>query len=256
MKSDKILGVITGFLLLSGILTITWTVYATWLIKRQSFDPPNLKCIYTTKNDTMGTSELGHILTKGQTYKVLMGYYRCNEVSRGDLVLYQFSDEILPVIRIVRGIPNDQIETREVSNHLVNQGQINGWSLNLLQDFLRTFIDKKGQKLTINLRGSIEITFAQSAKFLLIQAQLYFLANKPKHGWIYLQKLFAAVLFQKTVRPSHDLSCKLFIKDSALLALIDTPYLEVRMQEYFAQHNQIKLLNPCLTSLIIRHRLE
>lgn len=81
-------------------MTITWTVYATWLIKRQSFDPPNLNCIYTTKSDTMGTSELGHILTKGQTYKVLMGYYRCNEVSRGDLVLYQFSDEILPVIEL------------------------------------------------------------------------------------------------------------------------------------------------------------
>lgn len=130
MKSDKILGVITGFLFLSGILTITWTVYATWLIKRQSFDPPNLNCIYTTKSDTMGTSELGHILTKGQTYKVLMGYYRCNEVSRGDLVLYQFSDEILPVIRIVRGIPNDQVETREVSKGLweirVNSNPIPG----------------------------------------------------------------------------------------------------------------------------------
>ncbi len=175
------------------------------------------------------------------------------------MTLQQPVKPILCIIRLLR--PYDQVtvyllETREVSNHLVNQGQINGWSLNLLQDFLRTFIDKKGQKLTINLRGSIEITFAQSAKFLLIQAQLYFLANKPKHGWIYLQKLFAAVLFQKTVRPSHDLSCKLFIKDSALHALIDTPYLEVRMQEYFAQHNQIKLLNPCLTSLIIRHRLE
>ncbi|MBK9039563.1 MAG: hypothetical protein IPL83_10420 [Bdellovibrionales bacterium] len=130
VKSDKILGVITGILFLSGILTITWTVYATWLIKRQSVYPPNLKCIYTTKNDTMGTSELGHILTKGQTYKVLMGYYRCNEVSRGDLVLYQFSDEILPVIRIVRGIPNDQIETREVSTGLweirVNSNPIPG----------------------------------------------------------------------------------------------------------------------------------
>lgn len=78
----------------------------------------------------MGTSELGHILTKGQTYKVLMGYYRCNEVSRGDLVLYQFSDEILPVIRIVRGIPNDQVETREVSKGLweirVNSNPIPG----------------------------------------------------------------------------------------------------------------------------------
>lgn len=118
MKIDKVLGIITGLLFLSGILTITWTVYATWLIKRNSVYPPNLKCVYATRNNTMETSELGHVLTKGETYKVLMGYYRCNEVSRGDLVLYQFSDEILPVIRIVRGIPNDQIETREVSKGL------------------------------------------------------------------------------------------------------------------------------------------
>lgn len=79
------------------------------------------------------------------------------------MTLQQPVKPILGIIRLLR--PYDQVtvyllETREISNHLVNQGQINGWSLNLLQDFLSTFIDKKRQKLTINLRGSIKITFA------------------------------------------------------------------------------------------------
>jgi len=52
-------------------------------------------------------SSLADFLKSGSNVKVLLDYYQCNEVKRGDIVLYKEDSQSEPIIKIVKGIPGD-----------------------------------------------------------------------------------------------------------------------------------------------------
>lgn len=59
---------------------------------------------------------MGPILGKDRQFKVLMGYYACNPIKRGDLVFFRFSETLPPVARVVRALPGDKAEVRLTSD--------------------------------------------------------------------------------------------------------------------------------------------
>lgn len=112
MKNDKLLTIITSLLFVSGLASVGWALFSGIQIKTASIEPPNLDCVHASQLHMMRRSDLGPLLEKDRQYKVLIGYYACNPVQRGDLVFFQFSDTLRPVVRVVRGIPGDRAEIR------------------------------------------------------------------------------------------------------------------------------------------------
>jgi signal peptidase I len=53
------------------------------------------------------------LVEDGQTVRVFLNYYGCNEIQRNDLVLYSFAGREAPLIKIVRGIPGDKLNLQQ-----------------------------------------------------------------------------------------------------------------------------------------------
>ncbi len=67
------------------------------------------KCPPVAKEYDITGHSLEPILIEGDVITGLLGYYDCNPVGRGDLVLLKFSWYKVPVIKIVKGIPGDSL---------------------------------------------------------------------------------------------------------------------------------------------------
>jgi len=70
-------------------------------------------CPGETKEFVMKDSHMRGILNEGEKYKVIFNYYDCNPIRRDDLVLYQFSTQFEPVVKIARGIPGDKFQLKQ-----------------------------------------------------------------------------------------------------------------------------------------------
>lgn len=63
------------------------------------------------------------LLEEGQEVRALYGYYDCNDVSRGDIVLFSYTGSETPLIKRVRALPDDTfalVESNGAWNILVN----------------------------------------------------------------------------------------------------------------------------------------
>ncbi len=56
------------------------------------------------------------ILRDGQKIKVLAGYYACNNVGRGDIVVHRYAGNINPIVKAARGIPYDKFDLAKGEN--------------------------------------------------------------------------------------------------------------------------------------------
>ncbi len=50
------------------------------------------------------------LLKKDQKFRVTINWYACHSIERGDLVYYQYSSSLDPVVKVVRAIPDDKFE--------------------------------------------------------------------------------------------------------------------------------------------------
>lgn len=74
------------------------------------------------------------ILNPGEKFKVIMNYYDCNPVQRNDLVYYQISTTLEPVVKIVRGIPGDTFK-------VVKDTKMKAWNLLINDQMMKSFLD-------------------------------------------------------------------------------------------------------------------
>lgn len=70
---------------------------------------PELSCVSGhARVETRGRS-LGALVPAGTALTLLQGYYRCNDVQRGDLVALRFGGDVRPLAKVVRGLPGDRL---------------------------------------------------------------------------------------------------------------------------------------------------
>ena len=67
----------------------------------------NATCITNTSVYIVRGSSLSGLVAPGTRVDVLEGYLRCNNLSRGDLVLYNFTGDSVPLIKVVKAVPGD-----------------------------------------------------------------------------------------------------------------------------------------------------
>lgn len=89
----------------------------------------NSDCITDTTTMEMPDNYLRGIIPRGSEFEVEMGYYDCNPMKRGDIVLYQISSRLDPVVKIIRGIPGDDFE-------LIEDKVRRRWSIKIDGDFV------------------------------------------------------------------------------------------------------------------------
>ncbi|HPT40674.1 MAG TPA: signal peptidase I [Candidatus Paceibacterota bacterium] len=68
-------------------------------------------------------SSLSGIVESGDEVKVLLNYYQCNDIKRGDVVLYRADSKSEPIIKIVKGISGDKLGLQgdeKIWNILIN----------------------------------------------------------------------------------------------------------------------------------------
>ena len=76
--------------------------------------PENLSCVEYADVRTLSGSSLSPSLFSGDQLLFLGGYYGCNPVKYGDLVLYRWGDN-KNVAKFVRGLSGDQLAVEQIS---------------------------------------------------------------------------------------------------------------------------------------------
>jgi len=90
-------------------------------------------CFVETEEMTVRGSSLDPFIKPEQIIKALFGYYDCNEVKRGDIVLFNYAGNKNFVIKIVKGISGNKFELRKAES---------GWNILINNQIVKNSEDK------------------------------------------------------------------------------------------------------------------
>lgn len=104
-------------------LLLLLAVVVFWSV---GFGRGNTSCAITYENRTVSGLSLAGFLEPGSRVRVAFGYYACNPVTRGDVVLYRDSGDVNPLIKIVKAVAGDHfaLALAEGGGKLVVNGEV------------------------------------------------------------------------------------------------------------------------------------
>jgi len=73
-------------------------------------------CSIETEEMIVQGNSLDPLIKPEQTIKTLFGYYNCNKIKRGNIVLFDYAGNKNFIIKIVKGISGDKFELRETES--------------------------------------------------------------------------------------------------------------------------------------------
>ncbi|MGB9762548.1 MAG: signal peptidase I [Minisyncoccia bacterium] len=114
MKTQIFLKIITV------VLVFIFLGLLSWIIINKLDLSFNSKCPVTVEIKIVRGNSLEPLVKSGSQIKAFLGYYNCHEIQRGDLVLYRYSGDKVPLLKIVKGIPNDTFHLILNSNNEYN----------------------------------------------------------------------------------------------------------------------------------------
>ena len=112
------------------------------ILKNKSVSNTSKNCNVNEKTVEVKGNSLSGLIEEGAKIKVLENYYACNDVKRGDIVLYDYAGSVNPLIKVVKGIPGDKIDLK--------QNDKSGWNILINGEILKT---SKGEPYNIDTRG-------------------------------------------------------------------------------------------------------
>ena len=84
------------------------------------------KCSTQSETRTVHGISMSPIIKDGQEVKLIKNYYNCHKVGRNDIIAYNYSGDINPLIKIVKGIPGDKFSMQSFNNSQEWKILING----------------------------------------------------------------------------------------------------------------------------------
>ncbi|PIR12753.1 signal peptidase I [Candidatus Falkowbacteria bacterium CG11_big_fil_rev_8_21_14_0_20_39_10] len=112
-----------------AILFISISIYNyKAFIKKPTFDNivSQNNCDIKIEERIVRGNSLSGLIESGQTVEILFGFYDCNEIKREDRVVYNYAGDSEPIIKIVKGIPDDKFQLKKSGadcwNILINGG--------------------------------------------------------------------------------------------------------------------------------------
>ncbi|MCK5289445.1 MAG: signal peptidase I [Candidatus Aenigmarchaeota archaeon] len=73
-------------------------------------------CIIEKESKIVNGISMEPIISDRQEVTILKGYYSCNPVERNDIIIYSYAGNKNPLIKIVKGIPEDTFELRKTGS--------------------------------------------------------------------------------------------------------------------------------------------
>ncbi|MBI4276505.1 signal peptidase I [Candidatus Uhrbacteria bacterium] len=70
-------------------------------------------CITGTEEKIVDGDSMHGVIESGAKVQMLRGYYKCNAVQRGDVVVFQYAEKVEPIIKIVKAIPGDRFSLQQ-----------------------------------------------------------------------------------------------------------------------------------------------
>jgi len=98
-------------------------------------------CVTKTEEHIVRGDSLSGIIESGQTIKVLVGYYQCHEIQRGDIVIYNYAGSADPLIKIVKAVEADSIKLKKSEN---------GWNILINGEIAK---NSRGEPYIFNEQG-------------------------------------------------------------------------------------------------------
>lgn len=98
-------GVILAYILISVLSSAT-----------QSSVLGNNSCNITTKQEIVNGTSMAPLIQNGQKVELLQGYYACHTVQRNDIIIYNYSGDKEPLIKMVKGVPGDKLALVKSNN--------------------------------------------------------------------------------------------------------------------------------------------
>ena len=113
--------IISFFILFLGVFLI-WFFY---IRKDIGAIKVNEDCFKEAIMEVRGYSMKGIVEDK-EKIKILEGYYKCNEVQRGDVIIYNYKGNDSPLIKVIKGMHRDEfkLEKSENGNRLLINGEV------------------------------------------------------------------------------------------------------------------------------------
>lgn len=115
-RKTYLLVVATAILLLSLTLSLTNILKSYDIASRKFIFESKKNCPIIQKQKTVLGNSLDGLADINETVLALEGYYKCNEVERGDIVMFSYGKSQYPVIKVVRGMPGDAFSLSPASN--------------------------------------------------------------------------------------------------------------------------------------------
>ena len=116
LNKDKWLNTITILMFVVGLLCVGYVLISNYLNKQSVAASGNLNCVKDSVIVATNDEYMSGVIEKGEKIKILTNFYNCNDVRRGDIAWYQFSNQIEPVARTVWGLPGDNYSLTEDSS--------------------------------------------------------------------------------------------------------------------------------------------
>lgn len=91
-----------------------------------SSSPIDPNCGIQEVTDVVSGTSLSGIIENGQEIYLLKNYYRCHDVQRNDLIIYNYAGNPVPLIKIVRAVPGDkwQLHYTDLGYEITVNGKI------------------------------------------------------------------------------------------------------------------------------------
>lgn len=71
------------------------------------------KCVIEEEIKKVRGNSLSGIIENEEEVSVLNGFYKCNKAERNDIILYEFGGSSNPLIKIIKGVPGDNLKLQE-----------------------------------------------------------------------------------------------------------------------------------------------
>jgi signal peptidase I len=180
MKQKSLL--ILFFVLSILVFGLFLTVKNLQNTKSINYQNPNFQVTpcYTAEEKVVRGESLSPLIKSGDEVKILIGYYDCHKIEREDIVAYDYKGDDVPIIKIVKGSPGDQISLTSTGsgwNILINgqavknsEGKeylIDGQGYNMLSLYIKDYQGKIPENAYLIL-GNIASGTVDSTVFGLV----------------------------------------------------------------------------------------
>lgn len=100
-KKLKSISVFLGLFFLGGLSCLAVTYFKSKMVS---------SCPVRREIKTVRGNSLEPLVPPESKVRALFGYYECHKIKRNDLVLYQYGGDEVPLLKIVKGIPQDTFQ--------------------------------------------------------------------------------------------------------------------------------------------------